>query len=223
MDAAGLALVLMRPLERLLAVGIGGISIYLGYRLFLALPEHSDSQGRIVLPGGVDVRLSRIGPGAFLALFGALVVGFALWRGVAVELPAGGATRDGSVEVAGTQALPAVPPPPLAVVYSGAGVAPQARRPDDTATLARLRNDLADLNALTPQALAALPESLRTNTELVLPRAKLALLAQAWAPDWGDAAAFEAWVLAGAIGAPPAGLERAAGLFRHGLPAGSTP
>lgn len=215
MDTSTLVLALMRPIERLLAVGIGGLSIYLGYRMFLALPEHTDASGRVILPGGVDVRLSRIGPGAFFALFGALVVGLALWRAVAVEVPA--PAVPGPVAAGPTQ--PAAP----GLTYSGVSAALPARRADDPAALAGLRNDLADLNGLTPAALAKLPNGLGTNTALVLPRAKLALMQRAWVQDWGDPVAFEKWVRAGAGDPVPVGLERAAALYRHGTPTGAGP
>jgi hypothetical protein len=43
----------LRMIERLLAVGIGGMSIYLGYHLFLALPAIRDASGIALwhLPG----------------------------------------------------------------------------------------------------------------------------------------------------------------------------
>src|SRR6516225_4934007 len=68
----------LRLTERILDVLIGGISIYLGYRLFLALPEKTDSNGKFVLPGNISVHLSRVGPGIFFALFGAIVVALSL-------------------------------------------------------------------------------------------------------------------------------------------------
>ena len=34
-----------RFIERILAVAIGGVSIYLGYRLFAQVPEQRDSDG----------------------------------------------------------------------------------------------------------------------------------------------------------------------------------
>lgn len=48
-------LLMLRVIERVLAVVIGGMSIYLGYRLFIKLPEQKDSSGKVVLPGGVSV------------------------------------------------------------------------------------------------------------------------------------------------------------------------
>ena len=63
-----------RALERILAVVIAGISIYLGYRLFLKLPDKTDSEGKFILPGNISIYISRVGPGVFFALFGAAIL-----------------------------------------------------------------------------------------------------------------------------------------------------
>jgi hypothetical protein len=46
-------LLLMRMAERLLGLLAGVLSVVLGYRLFVRLPEKTDSSGKVVLPGGV--------------------------------------------------------------------------------------------------------------------------------------------------------------------------
>ena len=69
---------LLRAVERLLVVLAGAGSVYLGYRLFLKIPFEKDAEGRVVIPHGPEIHLSRIGPGAFFALFGCLVLGTSL-------------------------------------------------------------------------------------------------------------------------------------------------
>ncbi len=66
---------IFRALERILAVAIGGLAIYFGYRLFLAVPDQQ-GEGRAELTLAKDKRLliTRIGPGTFFALFGTAVV-----------------------------------------------------------------------------------------------------------------------------------------------------
>jgi hypothetical protein len=64
---------IMRMVERITAVLIGGLAIYLGYRLFFHLPFSRDHEGQLELPG-VKVVLSRVGPGVFFAAFGSLVL-----------------------------------------------------------------------------------------------------------------------------------------------------
>jgi hypothetical protein len=76
----------LRVIERVLAVVVGGMSVYLGYRLFIKLPEQKDSSGKVVLPGGISVFVSRIGPGVFFSLFGAAVVVVSLQQGLELNL-----------------------------------------------------------------------------------------------------------------------------------------
>src|SRR4051794_33806218 len=66
----------------MLAVMIGGLSIFLGYRLFIKLPERTDSSGKLVLPGGISVFVSRVGPGVFFCVFGVVVLVMALQNGL---------------------------------------------------------------------------------------------------------------------------------------------
>src|SRR4051812_39391121 len=72
---------LTRMGERLLGVVIGGMSVYLGYSLFTKLPDKTDSSSKLILPGGISIWLSRVGPGLFFALFGAAIVLTAFTRG----------------------------------------------------------------------------------------------------------------------------------------------
>jgi hypothetical protein len=46
---------LYREVERILAVAISGMSIYLGYRLFLDVKAVQDSAGKLRLPGGIAI------------------------------------------------------------------------------------------------------------------------------------------------------------------------
>src|SRR5438445_13716606 len=70
------ALLLMRMVERLFGLLAGALCVVLGDRLFINLPEKTDSSGKLVLPGGVSIWLSRVGPGIFFALFGAAIVAY---------------------------------------------------------------------------------------------------------------------------------------------------
>ena len=71
----------LRMLERLLVVGFGGMSIYLGYKLFFHLPHQTDQKGEIELPG-MKVVLSRVGPGVFFLVFGAFILITNLHQGI---------------------------------------------------------------------------------------------------------------------------------------------
>src|SRR5438067_50718 len=80
-----LAAVGLRHLERLFVVCSGMLSTWLGYRLFLAMPTAARGDGEIKLPGGISIFLSRVGPGVFFALFGAMVVALALHEAVKIN------------------------------------------------------------------------------------------------------------------------------------------
>jgi len=93
---------MLRAVERILAVLVGALSIYLGYHLFLSVPEHQDSEGKIVLSGGTSVYLNRVGPGVFFALFGGGIVALAIWRGIKYSAQdqdgnKSGTTKDGKI------------------------------------------------------------------------------------------------------------------------------
>jgi hypothetical protein len=75
----------LRALERIIGVIIGGISVYLGYRLFHSLPDQMDSEGKFILPGNISVYMSRVGPGAFFALFGVVVVIASLYFSLKIQ------------------------------------------------------------------------------------------------------------------------------------------
>ena len=76
--------VIMRMVERIIAVLIGGLAIYLGYRLFFHLPFEHDHEGQLVLPG-IKIVLSRVGPGVFFAAFGTVVLFYSITTPITVN------------------------------------------------------------------------------------------------------------------------------------------
>src|SRR5947209_18094506 len=91
MDQAQFATLLGVPLsratERILLVLVGALAVYLGYCLFRNIPTANKAEGKLVLPGGVSIFLTRIGPGVFFALFGIAVIGYSVAQPVRLELP----------------------------------------------------------------------------------------------------------------------------------------
>lgn len=174
-------ILLVRMAERLLAVGIGGISIYLGFRLFTLMPDMPVGDADIKLPGGVSILVSRIGPGVFFSLFGAVIASLSLYK--PVELPV--VKANGSVVMAS------------AAVGGEDGDA--ARREAERGQVARTLSDLEEVTSL-------LPSSLDPSTRLDVGRAvragRVALIHSVWGPDWGDFQAFKSWAESGAADAP---------------------
>ncbi|HEX5321929.1 MAG TPA: hypothetical protein VFW46_22425 [Stellaceae bacterium] len=189
--SALLAVILSRSVERGLLVLVGGLAIYLGYHLFVVIPGHDRSEGRIRLPGGVSIFLTRIGPGVFFALFGCALVGYAISRPVDLKVPAElGAARTGDAAAR-----------PMAQYVGFGEVAPGLASLDTETVIARLNGYLDDMRQrLDRPAADELASAIRV--------AKLSVMAVAWKPDWGDRDAFAKWVDAGADANPP--MDRAA-------------
>jgi hypothetical protein len=191
--------IILRAVERILAVLIGGLSIVLGYRLFLALPQQRDSSGTIRLPWNVTVMLGRVGPGVFFALFGAAVVGFSLQAAVHIEQSG---DRSG--------ARPAV--------ADYRGLAPAA--PDSSGALATRRLaaqiQVEYLNTLPGLLRGDLGEDERRAAGRVLAWTKLAIMEPLWDSDWGDLPRFRDWAEGDSTRPAPPGLEDAAAFFSAG-------
>lgn len=160
----------MRMAERLLAVGISGLSIYLGYRLFLSAPTQTNQQGQIELPG-MKVVLSRVGPGVFFAAFGAVILA------VSYSSPVESTYRaaDGSVTTyhCMAQAQPDDSAP------TGASGSVQRR--------AKAINDIGLLNCAAEKLAAdSKLQGVRTSLGDVIAEAKATLLRSVWDEEkWG--------------------------------------
>jgi len=193
---------LYREVERILAVAISGMSIYLGYRLFLDVKAVQDSAGKLRLPGGIAIYLIRIGPGVFFALFGSAVIALSL-RSVVSVSESNRATSGRSTTVE-THAN-----------YTGFGSLDVARDQPAADKKQELRLDLDFLNKRLPQLLRSdLSNAERTDLSVILPKAKLSLMRMSWDQDWGDFAVFHKWVDEGSSGSLPSNLEDAAKYYR---------
>jgi hypothetical protein len=206
------ALLLMRMAERLLGLLAGGLCVVLGYRLFVKLPEKTDSSGKVVLPGGVSIWLSRVGPGIFFALFGAAIVAYSFASTVKVTNEQTGPSPRASTATTGE--APAISRQEIAAMSdrSAEPAKGEARRQQ----LMVLRGTLADLNATIDRLGrdAASPERDRLVNGLQI--AKMLLLRGAWDPAWGDPARFQSWINSGAVPPAPAGMDEPAGLYLAG-------
>lgn len=198
-----------RMIERILAVAIGGIAIYLGYRLFLKVPERHDSEGRITLPWDITVLLSRVGPGVFFALFGAAVVAYGLHESVSYtrERSSEATHGKGGASAALTDR----------VIWGGIGPGPTAE-PDEALKAARLRArlEMEFLNSLLPLLRGDLKEEQKRSVSDHVTSLKLGIMELLWGSDWGDLAAFKDWAGGGARAPIPKGLEPAAEYYLAG-------
>jgi hypothetical protein len=92
-------------LDRLVIALSGAVAIWLGYRLFLGLSLAGKGTGKLDLPGGIAVLVSRAGPGVLLALLGAGLLAYGLHQDVRIETDAPPAVT------ASVEAVAALAPP----------------------------------------------------------------------------------------------------------------
>jgi hypothetical protein len=234
----------LRAIERILDAVIGGISIYLGYRLFLSVPRRGGDRDRVgrgsrasasadegassaefKLPGDVSIILTRVGPGIFFALFGAAVVVTSLSKGMSYHRepatgggaanPAGAGTTDWHGYLASDKSAGG------ATDWSGAIGADKGyatRRLSRDRIVAQRRDlapQIAALNAIMPALKADIDPGRKADIELAIPAIKRTLMHPAWDADWGDEAAFDEWTSNGANGAAPVGCDQAAKFFNQ--------
>lgn len=161
--------------ERIFAVVMGGISIYYGFRLFLALPTETRSDGKINLPG-MSVVLAKAGPGLFFAAFGALIVMVSLFKPISVDAD--------SIHYVGATAR-AASEPRHPTVREARLVTPQ--------DVEKARTSIQSIDCMMALAKAA-GRYPPTDFEIAARDAKLALLERVWDPGaWGDFEAFRQW------------------------------
>jgi hypothetical protein len=200
----------LRAVERIVAVIVGCITIYLGYRLFLKVPEQTDSAGKVTLPWDITILLSRVGPGVFFALFGATVVGLSFAKPVQyTEQELATLTqphRPDTDSVAQTS---------ITRTLSGAGTALEA---GDTAARERdraeIRKEMAILNTLPSYLKPDLPAQDRSLLDRALPRIKFKLIQAVWTDAWGNQERFKTWINSPAE-PPPSGIEQVVEIFRY--------
>jgi hypothetical protein len=214
-EAELLAAVVMRHLERLVVVVAGMQAIWLGYRLFIAMPNSARGDGKIELPGGISIFISRVGPGVFFALFGALVLGYSLHETVKVNASVGSAPA-----AAGAGTAEAGTAPRQTFEYSGVG--PKPMTPDERASermkvLDTVRKLAALARSLDGPAGRNLSAEERVDTEIALRESRRRLLASVWDERaWGTIAAFDLWLQKGETDPVPPEIANAVRVYRGG-------
>lgn len=195
-----LTVIILRSVERLIGVLIGGFLAWLGYRLFIDVTAKADSSGNFKLPGGTAIHLTRVGPGIFFSLFGTGIVLISFLKPI-----------DFKQEVS-LKNLASAPSTSVKTSYSAA--APPAAAP--AASKQALRNlrrpDVALLNRLPSSLKSDLNASERASIVVAIPQIKLDIMETVWASDWGDFTRFKEWVNSGES-VPPSELKTAAEFF----------
>lgn len=195
---------LVRMFERILVVLFGGLSIYLGYRLFFHLPMEKRSGGELTFPG-MKIVLTRVGPGVFFAAFGSVVLLYSLTNPIRVKTAAKSDATQVTKEYASGNAATEHGQQPLAsnstdeFEFIGAGAKvdqnmdePVTPKPSSSSITPQQRtratSSLQMLNCLSSlvpsiEGLGAMSDQ----AELAIRDAKIALIHSVWDQEqWGD-------------------------------------
>jgi hypothetical protein len=200
-----MVVVLTRATERILLVLVGALAIYLGYSLFRYIPSTAKGsalgEGKIELPGGVSIFLTRIGPGVFFAVFGIAVIGYSVTRPVNLDFPV-------ATTVASTAGLH----------YSGMTEADLVRNSAPSVAGPGPGDVVARLNGLYQNAQRHMNTVEAEDLARIIRAAKLSVILANWQPQWGDRTLYERWVREHGNEDPPANLVPAATLIFNALP-----
>ena len=203
---------LWRAIERFANVLIGALAIYLGYKLFMNLPERREEKKgemKLMLPGDISVYVSRVGPGVFFALFGTAVVLTSFVSSLKLD----------STGLKSPSATPPVSERKSSISISYvSGQMETDRFSTDRAAVQRdlvaLRELERTLNDFVETGDGPRITTNEANTILnTIQRVKRSLLLSVWDETWGDAERFAQWVQDGAFEPPPPGLEQVARMF----------
>lgn len=200
--------ILLGAFQRILSILIGGMLIYFGYRLFLSLPGkrgRDGGSGEFSLGSANKVKLSKVGPGVFFAIFGAGLIAYSFAKPMKVNIPAAAQIAPSATNSpsAGTGVVAAA-----GFSYVGAVSAPETDE-----DRARMRNETQQDIIILNRALDRANASERPQVERAVVRAKVALMEPLWAEDWGELKDFRDWLAKG--GTPPAKTQPAADYFQR--------
>ena len=196
-------ILLLRGIERLAIVLIGGIAIYLGYRLFLAVKAEAAGEAKITLPDDVTVMVSRVGPGRVLRAvrqhrgrrLALLLDQLQRWRARRLQ-------RHGAAGRVGGR--------------RDAIAADAASAEKLELDRLRLRQEIEFLNRLPALLGPASSEGQRATVARHVREVKLRLMSTVWADDWSDPATFRLWAEGGAEADDSEAFRRARAFYDAG-------
>lgn len=214
MDDPIVITIVMRFIERFIVVAGGCLAIYCGYRLFLAMPSAEKGTGKLELPGGVSIHVSRVGPGVFFSLFGAVILAFSYHYGVSVDNS--GIAAAPAQQVAPAPGTAVASAEPRRTTFSGMAGTPSVE--PDASTLVAVAIDIERLNRAAARLDPALDATTRSDIRRSLRAARVALMQANWSDaEWGDRATFVTWLAAGEPLPPPDAIGGAVEVYRAGL------
>jgi hypothetical protein len=203
--------ILLGASQRILSILIGGMLVYFGYRLFLSLPGkrgRDGGSGEFSLGGANKVKLSKVGPGVFFAIFGAGLIAYSFAKPMKVNIPAASPSVQSSPTAQGTPNAGSGMAAASGFSYAGAVSVPETDE-----DRARMRNETQQDIIILNRALDHANASERPQVERAVVRAKIALMEPLWAEDWGELKDFRDWLAKG--GTPPDKTQPAVDYFQR--------
>lgn len=203
--------ILVGAFQRILSILIGGMLIYFGYRLFLSLPGkrgRDGGSGEFSLGGANKVKLSKVGPGVFFAVFGAGLIAYSFAKPMKVNIPGAAPNAQSSPRAANAPSAGTGAVATAGFSYVGAVSAPET---DEDRM--RMRNETQQDIIILNRALDGANETERPQVERAVVRAKVALMEPLWAEDWGELKDFRDWLAKG--GTPPDKTQPAVDYFQR--------
>lgn len=187
-------LIKLRSRERLLALGIAGLSILLGFMLFIFAPNASDAGTAELEWMEKKLMLANIGPGVFFALFGAAITVYSI-----IAQANATTEKDGENSVVTYRYL-------------------QKDVKDNQETENLRSNYQRDFRIFSEviqklEENESVPERLRMDFENALIHSKDFLMRSVWNDSWGDYNQFSNWISMGCPEPPPPQISKAAKYF----------
>ena len=208
--------IIFSGIEHILIIIAGMVAIYLGYRLFLALPKRKEGESKIELPGGVSIFVSRIGPGIFFALFGAGMIAYSISSVTTVTTTQKSESNPAakSSTVVANQSTKSI-----------TGCGPGGNNVNnlagaqmiDLSNIALIDREIVmgGLNDLTAEIKSLDDVTKRLDGLVALREAKLSIMRESWKSEWGNYERFHLWVTEEAEAEPvPAEIIDAVAFYR---------
>jgi len=201
-----------RAIERVLIIAAAVLCIYLGHRLLLAMPEDRSGEGKVILPMGASIMVSRVGPGAFLSLFGCTILALALHNALKIE----SVSFPGSSKSEDNQSLKMRTKAQAVTRFTYLQSNDKSVAQDFSWLPEEVLADIYVANQLPRAFRDDLDPPLKQELEKMTARAKLAFLQPHWRDSWGSLTAFREWVSSGFSEPRPSDTEEACRLFNYG-------
>lgn len=166
---------------RIIAFAISALLAYFGYRLFFAVPNHSESGAKIETPG-LNITLSRIAPGTFFAICSAGIIVASFIYPMKIELSEAsvlGSISEQASDLKRKEIIKAVDE--VNSKNESIYIAERAHLTKSLHMLACIKDNY----------------SYSDDEKTAIDFARVALMSRLWNKKWGDFETFEVWALEG--------------------------